>query len=388
MKKLLPQEGLSRRRFFKSLAVLGLSVPAAHAMFDLKWLTEPHANELWFSAQGRKTGQFSLGSINPSQQSSNQTLANFRGHGLCQNPINQQQVVMLARRPGTLAVVVNVISGEVEKSFHCAPNRNMQGHAVFSGDGKFIFNAEADSITGEGKITVRESTNFKLVNEFNSHGIGPHELAFMPDDSTLVVANGGLLTRPTTGRTVHNYPAMRSTLAYINSKNGQLLSEHTVAASKASIRHLDVAADGTVAIAMQVQRDAMNNNQLVSLAGIHKPGKEIQTLSAPEPLMIKLNDYMGSVKINQQHRVAAFSSPRGDMAMFWHLDTLELLAHHEFHDVCGLSISLDKKYFVLSNSAGKIRQIDASTLKENKRKRLNFPDKHWDNHLLTVSLPS
>lgn len=388
MNTLLSQQGLSRRGFFKSLAVLGLSVPAAHAMFDLKWLTEHHENERWLSAQGRKQGQFSLGWINPAQQTTNQALANFRGHGLCQNPVNRHQVVMLARRPGTLAIVVNVESGEIEKSFHCAPNRNMQGHAVFSNDGQFIFNAEADSITAEGKITVRETHNFKQVNEFSSHGIGPHELAFMPDGITLVIANGGLLTRPNTGRTVHNYPTMRSTLAYINSQNGQLVNEHTVAASKASIRHLDVAADGTVAIAMQVQRDAMDNNQLVSLAGVHKPGKDIQTLSAPEPLMIKLNDYMGSVKINHQHRVAAFTSPRGDMAMFWHLDTLELLAHHEFHDVCGLSISQDKKHFVLSNSAGKIRQIDASTLKENKHKRLNFPGKHWDNHLLTVSLPS
>jgi hypothetical protein len=366
VKEQLSQQAVSRRRFFKALAVIGLSVPAAHAIFDLNWMTGNQKNEVWLSAQGRKLGEFSLGWVNPLQPLPGETMSNFRGHGLCQNPAQPHQVVMLARRPGTLAIVVNLLNGNIEHTFHCAPNRNMQGHAVFSPDGKWLFNAEADSITGEGKICVRECTTFKQTNEFSSHGIGPHELAFMPDKKTLVVANGGLLTRPSTARHVHNFPTMRSTLAYIDSHNGDLISEHLVANNKASIRHLDVATDGTVAIAMQVQRVAMHNNHMVPLAAIHKPGKEIQTLQAPTPLMVKLNDYMGSVKVLNEHRIAAFTSPKGDMAMFWHLDSLKLLAFHTFHDVCGLAISHDKHYFVLSNSAGKIRQIDARTLKENK----------------------
>ena len=110
-------------------------------------------------------------------------------------------------------------------------------------------------------------------------------------------------------------------------------------------------------------------------------------LNAPEALTRRLNDYMGSVKVHSENRLAAFTSPKGDMALFWHLDDLTLQGLHVFDDVCGLTISADTHYFVLSNSAGKIRQIDSATLQEDKSKRLYFADKSWDNHMMTVILP-
>jgi len=93
---------------------------------------------------------------------------------------------------------------------------------------------------------------------------------------------------------------------------------------------------------------------------------------------------MGSVAINNQTRTAAFTSPKGDLALFWQLDDLSFQGYHAFHDVCGLTISQDNKYFVLSNSAGKIRQINAKTLKLDREKSLNFPHQSWDNHMISV----
>jgi hypothetical protein len=178
---------------------------------------------------------------------------------------------------------------------------------------------------------------------------------------------------------------MRASLSYIDSRNGKLVSEHFLSDHKASIRHIDVASDGTVALALQVQREAMDNNNLVPLAAIHKQGAPISILNAPEALMVKLNDYMGSVIIHNKTRLAAFASPKGDLAMFWNLDDLSLQGYHVFHDVCGLTVSQDNKYFVLSSSTGKIRQINARTLKIDKQKSLNFPDTSWDNHMLSIS---
>ncbi len=378
---------ITRRRFLQSLAALGLSVPAtSNALFGLQWATEPQ--ERWFSAQGHNKNQYSMGWINTHKQTSQVALSGFRGHGLCQNPVNKNQVVMMARRPGTCGLVLNAHNGNIEHTFQCSQFNHMQGHSVFSHDGRFLYCTESNFKTGIGKITVRETKKFTLVNEFDSHGIGPHELAMMPDGNTIVVANGGLHTHPDSGRTVLNLESMRPTLSYLNRENGSLISEHTLQNSKASIRHLDVAQDGTVVMALQVQRSAMNSDELVPLAAIHKPGKELQTLTAPKALIEKLNDYMGSVKINEHTRIAAFTSPRGDMAVFWNIDSFELQGYHAFHDVCGLTVSADKQFFVLSNSAGKIRQINARTLKEDKSKRMNFPDKSWDNHMLSVSLPS
>lgn len=383
---------LSRRLFSQGLLSLGASVPLlSHSAFDLSWLgftNSSNNRERFLSAQGRNSEHYSLGWIEPKEEISKQVLTGFRGHGLCQNPMKPEQVIMFSRRPGLQGIRINTLTGKQDGVFNSAADRNMQGHGCFSADGKLLYCVESETSTGRGKITLRDSETLMQIGEFDSYGIGPHEMALMPDQTTLVIANGGLLTHPDSGRKVLNYSTMRSTLSYVDTRSGELISEHQVPETKASIRHLDVAEDGTVAVALQVQRKAMNNEELRPLAAIHKQGQEIKLLQAPEALMLKLNDYMGSVKVHNPSRTVAFTSPKGDLAMFWHLDDLQLQGYHGFHDVCGLAISQDNKYFVLSNSAGKIRQINAHDLKENINKRLTFPTKNWDNHMLSVSLPS
>lgn len=376
---------LSRRRFIQSAFALGVTAPVAGGLFSQ--FNKAQASELWLSAQGNVTDNYSLTWVNPNAKQSQIVHSGFRGHGMCQNPQKPQEVIMFSRRPGTMAVRVNTISGEVDHQFHSLKDHHMHGHGCYSADGAELFYTESNYVTGEGKITVRDAATLEFKRSMNSFGIGPHEMALMPDGKTLVVANGGLRTHPDTGRKVLNYETMRSTLTYINSETGQLVSEHTVGESKASIRHLDVAADGTVAVALQVQRKAMGDDHLVSLAAVHKPGQTLQMLKAPESLIHRLNDYMGSVKISSQNRMAAFTSPKGNMALFWHLDDLTLQGFHVFDDVCGLTLSADEHYFVLSNSAGKIHQIDTNTLEENTGKRLYFADKSWDNHMMTVKIP-
>ena len=380
---------LSRRVFSQGLLKLGIgagaSVPLlSHSAFYSNWFSSKKNNEYWLSAQGRDSENYSLGWVNPTSESSDNVATKFRGHGLCQNPAKREQIIMFSRRPGTQGIRLNITTNEQDGVFDCAEDRHMHGHGCYSADGKLLFCAETKISTGEGKITVRDSETLELINEFSSFGIGPHEIALMPDGFTLVVANGGLLTHPDSGREILNLNTMRSTLSYIDSRTGKLISEHLLPETKASIRHLNVAEDGTVAIALQVQRKAMTHNELTPLAAIHKPGQEIKLLAAPEALMVKLNDYMGSVVIHNETRLAAFTSPKGDLAMFWHLDDLSLQGYHAFHDVCGLTISQDKQYFVLSNSAGKIRQIDVHSLKQDKTKSLYFPNKSWDNHMISV----
>lgn len=382
------QTGLARRDALKILATTAIAVPAAGAgiLAAQQQKNRISNQERWLSAQGRSDGSYGLGSVAPAGQSADNALSGFRGHGVCQQPQKPDLAVFVGRRPATRAIEVNVVNGNITQEIHCAPQRYMQGHGVFSADGQFLFTTESDTTSGAGKIVVRRSEDYKVVNEFDSHGIGPHELHLMPDGKTLAVANGGLLTHPDSGRKVLNLDTMRSTLSYIDSQSGRLISEHSVSESKASIRHFDVADDGTIAFGMQVQRQGLNHNKLIPLAGIHKQGSDIQLLHAPETLTTKLSDYMGSVTIDSAHRTAGFTSPRGDLAVFWNIDDLSLQQYHSFHDVCGLALSQNKRHFVLSNSSGKIRRIDTRTLQEAKELRMHFPDMAWDNHMLSVKV--
>ncbi|WP_221799983.1 DUF1513 domain-containing protein [Oceanobacter mangrovi] len=345
--------------------------------------------EVWISAQGNEeTGYFASWILDGEQQPLVQSAASqFRGHGLAQNPVKPSQAVMFSRRPGTHGLVVNLYSGAVEQVFECADGHHMHGHGVYTPDGNWLLTTESDYRSGTGKLIARNTSNWAIEAEFLTHGIGPHDVRLMPDNKTLVVANGGLRTHPDSGREILNLDTMDPSLVYLSLYSGELISQHRLPESKASIRHLSVADDGTVAVATQVQRAAMTSNSLVSLGAIHRQGSEMVLLNGPDSLMNEFRDYMGSVAINNRERIAGFTSPRGNLAAFWHLDTHELLGYHAFYDVCGLTVTRDEQHFVLTNSAGEVRELKATSLREDRKLRRQYDGKHWDNHTFTLTLP-
>lgn len=375
------QSVINRRHFLSGLIALGI---APELLINLATAKQEKPRELWVSAQGRNSRKYGVSWAASSNNNVVTTLSGFRGHGVAQHPQRKSSVVMFGRRPSKQMIEVNLISGELINNVECSEKRYLFGHGCFSRDGKYLFTTESEPRTGLGKIGVRQASNYRLVDEFESYGIGPHEIKSMPDGNTLVVANGGILTRPETGRKKLNLETMMSNLTYLDIKSGRKLEQVSVAESKASIRHLDVAADGTVAIAMQMQRQSAGHNQLVPLVATHRQGQQIALLDAPENIVNSMNDYVGSVAINNLSRTAGFASPKGNLAAFWHIDSGKFLGYHQLRDVCGISCTGDQKHFVISSSVGQLRFIDADSLKENPTRRITSNHMRWDNHLTTV----
>lgn len=373
---------IDRRQFLISLLAVGVSPGLFARTVD----ASSHGQEIFVSAQGKTGHEYGLGWLDSRQKKTGSSPSGFRGHGASIHPLRSGSAVMYARRPGDVGIEVNLQSGEVERSFQCKRWHHLFGHGCFSADGKALFTSEADYRTGEGKIAIRDSLSYEQIGEYASGGIGPHEIKLMPDGKTLVIANGGLLTHPDSGRRILNLDTMESSLTYLDLETGKVLDSFRLPEAKASIRHLDVAEDGTVAFATQVQREAMSHDELVPLGAIHKPGQAIALLSQPAALIHQMKDYMGSVAINSRSRIAGFTSPRGNVAAFWHMDKNRFVAYHALHDVCGLTVSSDQQHFVISNSAGQLRFLDATSIAEDRSRRLSFTDMHWDNHLLSTRI--
>ena len=336
------------------------------------------------SASGAEAGQYSLGWLNAAADSGEQgfsaALSGFRGHGVLQHPSKPATALMFARRPGTQGLEVNIDSGELTGGFHCEQGRHLLGHGSFSADGRYLYTSETDYQKGSGLIVVRDADNYQLLAQWPSYGIGPHEIKLLPDGNTLVVANGGLLTHPSSGREVLNLDTMASNLSYINVADGKQLAEFRLPETKASIRHLDVAADGTVVFATQLQRQAAGHENIISLGGVHKPGKGLELFQQPQAVIAQLNDYVGSVAVNNRSRIAGFTSPRGNLVAFWHLDSQAFVGYHPLHDVCGITCSADQRHFIITNSMGDVRRLDGQSLQEQRQLREKFPTA-WDNHL-------
>lgn len=311
----------------------------------------------------------------------------FRGHGLAVHPLRDGTVVMVARRPGTTLVLADLATGEELARVEAAAGTHFFGHAVFSEDATRLYVTEGDIAAGQGLIGVRDGATLELIEHFPSYGVGPHELALMPDGDTLVIANGGILTRPETGRDKLNLDTMDPTLSYIDRHTGELLEEVRLQESKSSIRHLAVSADGTVAIGVQLQREVASTTEPVALGALHRRGEPLQLLRADELVWRAFDDYVGSVAVCDAHDWVALTSPHGNIVGFWRTSTGEAIGQYEMIDVCGAIATGDGSSLALSNSLGEVRFLDAETLTEDPSRRISRPELSWDNHMKVVVLP-
>jgi hypothetical protein len=377
MKSVQINKRIYRRDFLKGLGTI-LSLPLLTSC-DLS--SGKNEQEYWLSAAGEKAGEFSLSWAQHPIKNGGQLTSNFRGHGLSKHPSHHYLVLMFSRRPGNQGIVSNLQTNKVEHIFSSPDHLFMEGHGCFSHEGKLLFCTETNKYTNQGTITVRETESFNVIAEWPSGGLGPHEIRMLPKQNIIAIANGGLI-KDDKGKVI-NVDTMNSNIALLDTTTGKIISTHKTFNPKASLRHIDVSDDGIIAAAMQIQDySPESSHPLASLISVD--GSSI-LLNAPLALLKKMQGYVGSVRINSKYRTAAFTSPRGNLALFWNIDTGEFLGQQFFHNVCGLTVSNNQEYFVLSNSAGNIRQISASTLLENTHLRQQLPDYQWDNHMITAT---
>lgn len=340
--------------------------------------------ELWLSAQGDEQESYGVAMLEAGGSDVEIVRSGFRGHDLAQHPTEPEVVVMFGRRPGRFGFVLDIAQGVERARFDVASNRSLMGHGFFSLDGRLLYTTEADTVSGEGYLAVRRTDTWAQVAEISTGGIGPHQACLMPGGDTAVIANGGILTRPETGREKLNLDTMDSSICILELESGRELDRQRVAEPKASIRHLDVDDEGAIAIGLQVQREAMEHTELVPLVGAYRQGESIVLFEAGAEVMGSMNDYVGSVALNPATRVAGFTSPRGNLAAFWSVDDGSLLGFEELADVSGITVSADRSTFVISSSVGQVRHIDATTLEERREMRHESPGVRWDNHLITA----
>ena len=371
----------SRRQFVAGVGALSALALSADSSAKIPKVS----SRFLLSANGDSADKYSVAWLKADGQRLLKASLGFRGHGAVKHPCKSASVVMFSRSPGTKGVEVNLENGAIDGLFSCRPGRHLAGHGCFSGDGSILYTTESDYHRGVGKIGIRDARSYQWLGEYASYGVGPHDIRLMPDRKTLVVANGGILTHPSSGRKKLNLATMASTLTYIDTATGNKVGAYQLSEPKASIRHLDVLDDDTVVFAAQFQRPAVNHQETVSLAGVHRTGYGLTVFDDSPAVINHLNDYLGSVAVSSKTRVAGFTSPRGNLAAFWNIDSRQLVGYHRLTDVCGIALNSEQDKFTLSNSSGQLRQLDASSLREDVAERKVFSSMQWDNHLLSIN---
>ena len=298
-----------------------------------------------------------------------------RGHAAAAHP-RRPEATAFARRPGTFALVVDCIDGRIRAVLDAPEGRHFYGHGAYSADGRLLFTPENDYANARGVVGIWDAeAGYLRVGEFASHGIGPHDILLMQDGATLAVANGGIETRPDTGRAKLNIPFMRPNLAYVT-LDGALLDsvEPPEEWRQNSIRHLALGPDGTIAFAMQWQGDAARHPPLL---GLHRRDSAPLFLAAPEAAHRRMDNYAGSVAIAGDGRHVAISSPRGGLVQIFDIAAQGYAGAVDCADVCGLAPGRDG--LIATSGTGGIVALRGTERLWQSSHRL-----HWDNHLVTV----
>ena len=299
-----------------------------------------------------------------------QTQLPLRGHETLPIPGHANRVLVLARRPDRLAFIIDIARGEIAAQFSAAPARHFYGHAAFAAGGDLLYTSENDYQHERGVIVVRDTSNYRVVAEYDSGGIGPHQLKLLPDHIHLAVANGGIHTHPDWPRLKLNVDSMQPNLAILNTHTGAVVQRYAPRHHQQSIRHLDVNAAGDIFVAMQSQAKLPTPQPLVYVQRRQQP---LQPLSAPAADWQAMGRYTSSVTCGEGYLVV--TSPRGNCLTLWDSNKGHLIKRITLKDAAGIA-TINGDIFV---SSGLGTLLKGS--KHHLQHHAQFANLRFDNHM-------
>lgn len=180
-----------------------------------------------------------------------------RAHGQLREPGGT--LLAVARRPGDWLLRWQP-DGRPLAWRWIEPRRAFSGHVLASADGRTLYTTETDLDTGAGLVGVRDAASLEKCAEWPTQGIDPHQLirdARRP--GCLIVANGGVPTRPETGRLKLDLERMDSSLVALDEGSGEVRRQWRLGDPRLSLRHLAwgrTARGPVLGIALQAEHDA------------------------------------------------------------------------------------------------------------------------------------
>jgi len=235
-----------------------------------------------------------------------------RGHGFAAHP---RWLLAFARRPGLFAVAFDRTRASPPQAIAAASGRHFFGHGVFSADGRLLYAAENDFEAGRGVIGVYDAAaEFRRLGEFPSGGIDPHDMALLEGGKVLVVANGGILTHPQSGRAKLNLATMEPSVAFVRLPAGELLENQRLPAemSRLSLRHMAIDGKGRAWVGAQWEGE---QGRSPPLAFFFARGETPVAAGEPREGWALMRDYVGSVAASPDGALIAFSAPEANRAL-------------------------------------------------------------------------
>lgn len=322
---------IDRRSFVKAAGLGFLATLMPRALMALE-----RADAVYASGIRTADGSFAVATVTERGEIIDQVALPARAHGMAFNAASGKTVAF-ARRPGTYAMIFDPRNKGEPIVIKSGEDRHFYGHGAFSPDGRILYASENDFDGNRGMIGLYDATDrFNRMGEFETYGIGPHDMTVSDDGRLLIVANGGIETHPDFGRTKLNLGAMQPSLVLIDAATGALMEKHVLPAewSALSTRHVDLDDKGRIWFACQYEG---HRRDLPPLVGHFAKGEDLSFIDLPEETTRRLANYVGAISVNRSEGLVGVTSPKGGASVTVDARTGKVLAETVIADAAGIA---------------------------------------------------
>jgi hypothetical protein len=357
---------IDRRSFVKAAGIGFLA-----ALKPLALLALGRADAVYASGIRRADGSFAVATVTERGEIVDQVALPARAHGMAYS-LATGRTVAFARRPGTFAMIFDPWNKGEPVVITSPEGRHFYGHGAFSPDGRLLYASENDFDNNRGMIGLYDATNrFARIGEYETFGVGPHDMTVSDDGRMLIVANGGIETHPDFGRTKLNLGNMQPSLALIDAASGTLIEKHTLPPqwSSVSTRHVDVDASGRIWFACQYEG---HRKDLPPLIGHFARGEDLAFIDLPEETTRRLANYVGAIAVNRKEGLVGVTSPIGGASVTIDAKTGKVLREDSVRDAAGIAPAPGG--FAVSSYDGEFQSAHS--------------DVAWDQHIVRIAQPA
>lgn len=322
---------IDRRSFVRAAGIGFLAALTPRALMALE-----RADAVYASGIRTANGSFAVATVSERGEIIDQVALPARAHGMAFSPATGRAVAF-ARRPGTYAMIFDVTGRAEPIVIAAADNRHFYGHGAFSPDGRILYASENDFDANRGMIGLYDASNrFARIGEYETYGVGPHDMTVSDDGRMLIVANGGIETHPDFGRTKLNLGSMQPSLTLIDAKSGALIEKHALPPQwdQVSTRHVDIDDSGRIWFACQYEG---HRNDLPPLVGSFAKGEDLRFVDLPDETTRRLANYVGAIAVNRKDGLVGVTSPKGGTSVTIDIATGRVLREDMVAEAAGIA---------------------------------------------------
>ncbi|MGZ2382925.1 DUF1513 domain-containing protein [Rhizobium brockwellii] len=359
---MMQSAAIDRRNFVKAAGLGFLAALAPRSLMALE-----RADAVYASGIRAADGSFAVATVTERGEIVDQVSLPARAHGMAFSA-STGKTVAFARRPGTYAMIFDPWNKSEPVVINSREDRHFYGHGAFSPDGRLLYASENDFDGNRGMIGLYDATDrFTRIGEFETYGIGPHDMTVSDDGRLLIVANGGIETHPDFGRTKLNLGEMQPSLALIDAATGALVEKHVLPAEWAelSTRHVDLDGAGRIWFACQYEG---HRKDLPPLVGHFAKGEDLTFIDLPKETTRRLANYVGAIAVNRSEGLVGITSPKGGASVTIDAKTGKVLAETSLPDAAGIAPA--RSGFAVSSYEGDFLSTRS--------------DVAWDQHIVRI----